>query len=108
MSAPRFSLGQRVRIADRAEPRHHRVPAYVKGRAGTVQRVCLPQPRPEVVGYADEDELRLPVYRVRLAQTALWPRYQGRPEDSLEIEIFEHWLEPLDAGEVGQPSGATP
>ncbi len=34
------------------------------------------------------------VYQVHLRQTDLWPDYQGQPHDMLEIEIFEHWLDP--------------
>ena len=32
--------------------------------------------------------------RVRLDQGALWPDYAENPRDVLEIEIYEHWLEP--------------
>lgn len=102
MTAPRFAVGQRVRIADRAEPCHHRTPAYVKGREGVVERVCQAHPRPEVVGYFDRDDVALPVYRVRLAQRDLWPDYPGPPQDTLDIEIFEHWLEPAQ-GTGGHP-----
>ena len=101
--AARFAVGQRVRIDDRVEPRHHRVPAYVKGRSGVIERVCLPHGRPEVVGYDDKDSESYPVYRVRLDQRVLWPGYEGQPDDSLEIEIFEHWLEPAEPS--GDPAG---
>jgi hypothetical protein len=26
----------------------------------------------------------------------LWTEYEGTNEDKLEIEIFEHWLEPAE------------
>jgi nitrile hydratase subunit beta len=32
---------------------------------------------------------------VRLSQSSLWPDYEGRPSDVVELEIFEHWLEPI-------------
>jgi len=92
MSA-RFKTGDRVRIDTRSEARHHRVPAFVKGRAGIVERVCLPHPQPEKVAKADPDGEEFTVYRVRLMQNDLWPDYAGPANDSLEIEIFEHWLE---------------
>ena len=38
MSLPRFTVGQRVRIAARIPPVHHRVPAYAKGRVGRIER----------------------------------------------------------------------
>jgi len=30
---------------------------------------------------------------VRFLQREVWPAYQGNPEDVLEVEIFQHWLE---------------
>ena len=92
MSA-RFSIGDRVQISTRFDDRHHRVPAYVKGHAGIVERVCLPQVQPEMSAYHEPGEPRQPVYRVRLNQRDLWPDYAGPLRDTLEIEIFEHWLE---------------
>lgn len=91
MSA-RFQAGERVRIDTRAEPRHHRVPSFVKGHAGIVERVCGANPLPEQVAYADPDGETRTVYRVRLNQRDLWPDYGGAANDTLEIEIFEHWL----------------
>ena len=34
-----------------------------------------------------------PLYRVRFLQRDVWPDYQGRADDALEVEIFQHWLE---------------
>ena len=28
------------------------------------------------------------------AQTALWPDYDGPPGDTIDLELYEHWLEP--------------
>ena len=95
MSA-RFTTGDRVRIAARFEERHHRVPAYVKGHVGTIERVCLAHPQPEHGAYHNLDEPKETVYRVRLNQVDLWPDYDGPADDTLEIEIFEHWLETPD------------
>jgi nitrile hydratase len=36
------------------------------------------------------------LYKVRFAQSELWERYAGPPGDDLEVDIFEHWLEPLN------------
>lgn len=89
----RFAAGDRVRIDDRAEPRHHRVPAYAKGRVGQVERVCGAHQAPERIAYGFSDQPEH-LYRVRLRQRDLWPGYAGSAADTLEIEIFEHWLEP--------------
>jgi nitrile hydratase subunit beta len=31
---------------------------------------------------------------VRFASTDLWPDYAEAPADVVEIEIYQHWLEP--------------
>ena len=36
----------------------------------------------------------LPLYRVRFVQRQVWPDYAGAPGDTVDIEIYEHWLEP--------------
>ncbi|MCP1337351.1 SH3-like domain-containing protein [Futiania mangrovi] len=89
---PRFPVGARVRIRDMNPPVHHRVPAYAKGRVGTVERVCMGFQEPELAAIYREGPDR-PIYRVRLHQPDLWPAYAENPADTLEIEIFEHWLE---------------
>jgi nitrile hydratase subunit beta len=92
MSEPHFIEGQRVRIADRTPPTHHRVPSYVKGRAGVVERVCGMHRQPEKCIRGDGRPLQR-IYRVCIPQTDLWAEYDGADGDKLEIEIFEHWLE---------------
>jgi len=95
MSQPRFSAGQQVRIADRTPPIHHRVPAYAKGQSGIIERVCGMHGQPEKFIRGDgAPGMRL--YRVSISQTDLWPAYSGAKNDRLDIEIFEHWLEPAE------------
>jgi nitrile hydratase len=31
---------------------------------------------------------------VRFDQTEVWPAYTGADSDTIDIEIFQHWLEP--------------
>ncbi len=93
MTAPKFTAGQRVRIIDRTPPVHHRVPSYAKGQVGVIERVCGVPGEPEKFIRGDgKPGQRL--YRVRIPQTELWDAYDGTESDLLEIEIFEHWLEP--------------
>lgn len=95
MSIPRYAVGQRVRIAARLPQVHHRVPAYAKGRIGRVERVCGLHGEPE--RFIRGDGLpKQRIYRVRLQQNELWHPYEGPDEDVLDIEIFEHWLEPAE------------
>jgi len=92
MSDPVFQVGQRVRIADRTPPVHHRVPAYVKGHEGVIERVCGLHGEPEKFIRGDGKPLQR-IYRIRIPQNRLWENYDGPGGDKLEIEIFEHWLE---------------
>ena len=93
MSA-RFATGERVRIVERDEPRHNRTPSYVRGRVGEVIRLCGAWGQPEGLAYGSDGKPDLMLYRVRLRQGDLWPGYDGTAEDLLEVEVFEHWLEP--------------
>ncbi|MDH4074231.1 MAG: nitrile hydratase subunit beta [Gammaproteobacteria bacterium] len=95
MTAPMFAVGQRVRIADRTPPVHHRVPSYAKGRVGVIERICGLHGEPEKFIRGD-GEPKQRIYRVRVAQDALWTDYEGIARDKLEIEIFEHWLETVE------------
>ncbi len=92
MSLPLFRPGQTVRIAARTPAVHHRVPAYAKGKLGTIERICGVHGDPEkFIGSDGKPAQRL--YRVRIPQKTLWPDYSGTAMDHLDIEIFEHWLE---------------
>ena len=92
----RFAVGDRVRIDDRRPALHHRTPGYVKGCCGTVVFDCGPEGRPESLGHDGDGSPRTHVYRVRLAMADLWPGGTGHPADTLDVEIFEHWLDPAE------------
>ena len=95
MSDPVFEIGQRVRIADRTPPVHHRVPGYAKGQVGTIERVCGIHGDPEKFIRGDGKPPQR-IYRVRIAQPVLWEHYDGADGDKLELEIFENWLEAIE------------
>jgi len=90
---PRFRVGDRVQIDARDEAQHHRVPAYAKGQIGTIAKVCGEHEEPERIAFGTQHALRR-LYRVRLHQTDLWPGYDGLSADTLDIDIFDHWLRP--------------
>jgi nitrile hydratase beta subunit-like protein len=91
---PRFAAGERVRIVDLGKPGHVRTPAYVRGRVGTIERFCGLFENPEGRAYGREGRERIALYRVHFAQRDLWSGYAGDAHDTLEIEIYEHWLAP--------------
>ena len=103
MSA-RFSPGDRVRVRWAHPPGHIRTPYYVRGKTGVVERICGSFRNPEELAYARDGQPLRPLYRVHFDQRELWPDYQGRVNDGVEVEIYEHWLEP-DDGTTGAAGG---
>jgi len=93
-SEPRFAVGDRVLILDLGKPGHVRTPTYVRGSVGTIERFCGSFENPEERAYGHEGGARIPLYRVHLLQRDLWFSYAGHVRDTLEIEVFEHWLAP--------------
>jgi hypothetical protein len=92
--AVRFAAGDRVRVR-RAYPLGHiRTPYYVRGRRGVVERLCGSFPVPEELAQMRSGLPAQPLYRVRFTQRELWPDDRRGEGDVVEVEIFQHWLEP--------------
>jgi nitrile hydratase subunit beta len=92
--APRFAPGAAVRVREADPPGHLRTPWYVRGRSGTIERLCGTFPNPEELAYNRPGLPAQPLYRVRFEQRELWPDYRGPAGDTIEVEIYQHWLEP--------------
>jgi nitrile hydratase subunit beta len=96
--SPRFAPGDRVLVRDdwpeRRGPCHIRTPHYLRGRAGTVERVLGAFPNPEDLAFARPAPRRV-LYHVLFEQPPLFG--EGNRGDDILVEIFEHWLEPADA-----------
>ncbi len=92
----RFSPGDRVLVHDIRPPGHIRTPLYVRGKTGTIERNCGLFANPEELAFGRDGLPLRPLYRVRFKQAELWPDYQGPAGDAVEVEIFEHWLEPAE------------
>ena len=90
----RFAPGDSVRVRRGRPPGHIRTPNYVRGKAGVVERLCGSFPNPEELAYGRDGLPARPLYRVRFRQDELWPDYAGGARDHVEVEIYEHWLEP--------------
>jgi len=91
---PIFSRGDRVRVLNRSPIGHYRVPIYLRGRAGVVERVLEPrQLDNEREGFGLNAGDKRHYYRVVFSLQELWPGYAGSPSDNLRIEVFETWLE---------------
>ena len=92
----RFEVGERVRGKRRVPPGHRRTPTYIRGKLGEIERICGAFPNPEELAYGFDGEPKKVLYRVRFTQKEVWPHYQGPGRDLIEMEIYEHWLEPAD------------
>lgn len=92
----RFAPGDAVAVRLAHPPGHLRTPYYIRGKAGVVERLCGAFPNPEELAFGRDGKPEQPLYRVRFAQCDVWPDYVGPAADTVDIEIYEHWLEPAN------------
>jgi hypothetical protein len=92
--AARFAPGDRVRIAKRPVLGHCRTPWYLRGKVGVIGSVHGKYRDPERLAYHQPGLPAQVLYKVRFKQRDVWGRYGGHPEDQLEADIYEHWLDP--------------
>ncbi|UCE32054.1 MAG: nitrile hydratase subunit beta [Burkholderiales bacterium] len=88
-----FETGSFVRVRPDIVPGHCRVPLYLKGHRGQVVNFAGTYRNPELLAYHKPGLPARRLYRVRFQQQALWPGYGGAANDTLEADIYEHWLE---------------
>jgi nitrile hydratase len=93
----RFAPGDSVRVRCARPPGHIRTPWFVRGRAGVVSRVLGEYANPEELAYGRDGLPKLPLYEVRFSQRELWPGYAGPEGDTLDVDLYEPWLEPEQA-----------
>lgn len=93
MSVSQFAVGAPVRIRRAWPPGHVRAPWYLRGCSGAVCNVVGEFGNPEEMAYGRKDGPKLMLYRVRFRQTDIWSDYAGAPRDTLDVEVYENWLE---------------
>ena len=92
-----FKTGDRVKVHVHNPPHHVRTPAYVQGRSGIIERNCGAFANPEQLANGDHGMPAIHLYRVRFSQPDLWQIAEpGAINDSVDVEIFEHWLQACD------------
>jgi len=94
--APRYRPGDLVVVRRAAPTGHIRTPWYIRGHRGIVDRLCGTFSIPEELAYNRSGEPRQPLYRVRFCQRELWPDYSGADRDTVDVEVYQHWLEPAE------------
>jgi nitrile hydratase len=90
---PQFRTGDRVAVRAAYPIGHVRTPYYIRGKRGVIERLCGVFGNPEELAYARPGVPKQPLYRVRFLQREVWPAYDGSPGDTVDVEIFQHWLE---------------
>lgn len=75
---------------------HYRVPLYLRGRIGIVERLVQPAIDNEEEGFGRNAGVKRHYYRIAVPMSDIWAEYVGAPQDHLYIEVFETWLEAAD------------
>ncbi len=91
---PRFAVGVRVRTRSHAVPGHTRLPAYARGRVGTIAawRGGWVFPDSNAHGRGENPQH---LYTVAFAGAELWGS-SGEPNVVVHLDLFEPYLEPSD------------
>jgi nitrile hydratase subunit beta len=90
----RFALGDWVSVRRMYPLGHVRTPRYIMGLSGEICHVLGHFPNPEELAYGRDGKPEKRLYRVRFRQSDVWADYRGAANDTLEIEIYGHWLIP--------------
>ncbi|WP_306734336.1 SH3-like domain-containing protein [Marimonas arenosa] len=85
----------KVRVKTMMPPGHIRTPAYLRGKVGVIERPLGEFGNPELLAYGHQGPKK-PLYRVRFTMAEVWGPGAETPTDTLDAEIFEHWLEPVE------------
>ena len=84
--------GDVVQVARVHPPGHRRTPFYIRGKKGVIERVCGDFLNPEELGYGFDGLPTKRLYRVRFRQKDLWADYDGAAGDTVDVDVYEHWL----------------
>ena len=94
MPVPDTAL-HKVRVKTMMPPGHVRAPAYLRGKTGVIERALGAFRNPEQLAYGLEAE-KQPLYRVRFTMAEIWGEAAETPTDTLDAEIYGHWLDPAE------------
>ena len=94
----KFKIGDIVKVRIDSPLGHYRTPVYIQGSIGVIESVCGSFKNPEKLAYGYDGYPLETLYTVKFMQIDLWPDYTGNIADKLLIDIYEHWLNPIDEG----------
>ncbi|MEJ6402340.1 SH3-like domain-containing protein [Yoonia sp. 2307UL14-13] len=85
-----------VRVKASMPPGHVRTPAYLRGKTGWIERTLGAFSNPEELAYGHDGQ-PTKLLRVRFTMAELWGDRAETPNDTLDAEIYAHWLEQAEA-----------
>ncbi len=93
----RLKAGQPVVVRNVHPDGHIRTPTYVRGKRGVILGNFGAWPNPEELAYGKSGLPKRINYWVQFRMDDLWGG-QGNygPNDTIAVEIYEHWLEPTE------------
>ena len=106
-SAPLYRVGDTVKVKEenilsRWRKPHLRTPGYIFGAVGEIERYCGQFDDPSFVAFQklgkEKEKMKKEeqhLYRVRFHQKELWDGYHSSQNDTIDVEIYENWLEPF-------------
>lgn len=94
--AERFAPGDPVRVRQMQPPGHVRAPQYLRGKSGVIERALGSFGNPERQAYRQPGG-KVALWRVRFSMAEVWGDQAEAPDDTLDAEFYDHWLEPCDA-----------
>jgi nitrile hydratase subunit beta len=90
-AAPAFEVGERVRARNLNPTGHTRLPRYVRGHIGLIERRHGAHVFPDVHAHGGGESPR-PLYSVRFTARELWGD-DAPPGDSINLDLWEPYLE---------------
>ena len=91
-AAPRFASGDRVKARNIHPHSHTRLPRYVRGHVGVVERVHQPNVFPDSTVRGEGEDPQW-LYTVRFEGRELWGE-DAEPGTAVSVDAFESYLEP--------------
>jgi len=89
--APRFAVGDEVRVRAWHPPGHTRAPRYVQGKRGVIVRYDGLHNFPDAEAHGG-GQIPHPVYSVRFDATELWGE-AAEPNARMHVDLYDQYLE---------------
>jgi nitrile hydratase len=88
---PRFAAGQAVRAREMNPAGHTRLPRYVRGRSGTIERDHGAHVFPDSNAKLEGENPQY-LYTVRFSARELWGE-AANPDDAVYLDLWEEYLD---------------